>query len=163
MSTNCFSSSSNTAFPVVNWCCINISSRKVYFLDFWKKYKIWLGQNHIEPSKMLENDIFIQKRGKITPSKIKQKLNWDKNRNYENVPVIIFNPFDEFGTHTVLFTSPASRSDFADSSLKNSAGEKEPLPILQESIWVVRDVNKTAGSIHHTILFPNPYELNQTD
>jgi len=75
---------------------------------------------------MLENDIFIQKRGKITPSKIKQKLNWDKNRNYENVPVIIFNPFDEFGTHTVLFTSPASRSDFADSSLKNSAGEKEP-------------------------------------
>ena len=47
--------------------------------------------NHIEPSKMLANDIFIQKRGKITPSKIKQKLNWDKNRNYENVLVIIFN------------------------------------------------------------------------
>ena len=40
---------------------------------------------------MLENDIFIQKRRKITPSKIKQKLNWDKNRNYENVLVITSN------------------------------------------------------------------------
>ena len=86
-----FLASSNTAFSVVNWCCINISSRKVYFLDFWKNKRSDLDKNHIEPSKMLENDIFIQKRGKITPSKIKQKLNWDKNRNYENVLVIIFN------------------------------------------------------------------------
>ena len=86
-----FPASSNTAIPVVNWCCINIFGRKVYFLDFWKNKRSDLDKNHIEPSKMLENDIFIQKRGKITPSKIKQKLNWDKNRNYENVLVITLN------------------------------------------------------------------------
>ena len=73
-------------------------TKSLFFGLLKKKIKILTrAKNHIELSKMLENDIFIQKRRKITPSKIKQKLNWDKNQNYENFLVIIFHLSTNFG------------------------------------------------------------------